>query len=95
MWIKRALIYIPLILVVILVQSFFWVPTYDKQGVGNPERLLKFIESSSGDARLLNPILSADSASRHIHEKCFDGLSGHYGQLELLSQLATGCILYD
>jgi len=95
MWIKRALIYIPLILVLLLVQSFFWVPTYDKQGVGNPERLLKFIQSSSGDARILNPILSADSASSDINEKVFDGLIGYDDQLELRPRLATGWTLYE
>ena len=95
MWIKRALIYIPLILVTLLVQSFFWVPTYDKQGVGNPERLLKFIESSSGDAEILNPILSADSASSDINEKVFDGLIDYDDQLELRPRLATGWTLYE
>jgi len=95
MWIKRALIYIPLILVALLVQSFFWVPTYDKQGVGNPDRLLKFIESSSGDAEILNPILSADTASGAINEKVFDGLIDYDDRLELRPRLATGWTLYE
>ncbi|MDH3256661.1 MAG: peptide ABC transporter substrate-binding protein, partial [Nitrospinota bacterium] len=71
---KRLLILIPVLLIGVLIQSFFWVPTYDKQATGNPERLLKFIESSSGDARILNPILHADTASGDIVSKVFDGL---------------------
>ena len=39
MFVKRILIYFPLVLIIFLAQSFFWVPTYDKQAVGNPERL--------------------------------------------------------
>ena len=55
-------------------QSFFWVPTYDKQASGNPKRLSKDIQGSSGDAQILNPILCADTSSSTINDLIFDGL---------------------
>ena len=61
MFVKKALLYIPIILTFILIQSFFWVPTYDKQATGSPARLLKYINGSAADAQILNPILSADT----------------------------------
>ncbi len=74
MIVKRILIYLPIALVLFLLQSFFWVPTYDKQAVGNPARLVKYVQGSSGDAHLLNPILSADTSSSSINDLVFDGL---------------------
>jgi ABC-type transport system substrate-binding protein len=74
MIVKKILIYFPVALILFLAQSFFWVPTYDKQAVGNPARLVKYVHGSSGDAHILNPILSADSSSSSINELIFDGL---------------------
>jgi ABC-type transport system substrate-binding protein len=74
MIVKKILIYFPIALMLFLAQSFFWVPTYDKQAVGNPARLIKYVQGSSGDAHILNPILSADSSSSSINELVFDGL---------------------
>ena len=95
MIIKRLLILLPLLLVGVLLQSFFWVPTYDKQATGNPKRLNKFIESSSGDARILNPILHADSASQQIVGKVFDGLLDLDDQLNLKPLLAENWTQYE
>jgi ABC-type transport system substrate-binding protein len=92
---KRLLILLPVLLVGILIQSFFWVPTYDKQATGNPERLIKFIESSSGDARILNPILHADTASGDIVNKVFDGLLDQDDQLNLRPRLAASWTQYE
>jgi hypothetical protein len=50
------------------------VPTYEQQTRGNPKRLGGYIAGSIGDASLLNPILSADSASSNI-ERPFSGKS--------------------
>jgi ABC-type transport system substrate-binding protein len=86
---KRVLIYFPLVLIVILAQSFFWVPTYDKQASGNPDRLKKYIQGSSGDAEILNPIISADTASSSINSLVFDGLIGLDDNLEYRPRLAT------
>jgi ABC-type transport system substrate-binding protein len=74
MIVKKILIYFPIALILFLAQSFFWVPTYDKQAVGNPTRLVKYVQGSSADAHILNPILSADSSSSSINELVFDGL---------------------
>ena len=88
MFIKRFLIYSPLVLIIFLAQSFFWVPTYDKQAVGNPERLKKYIRGSSGDAEILNPVISADTASSSINSLVFDGLIALDDKLEYRPRLA-------
>jgi len=89
MFIKRVLIYFPLVLIIFLAQSFFWVPTYDKQAMGNPDRLKKYIQGSSGDAEVLNPVISADTASSSINNLVFDGLIGLDDKLEYRPRLAT------
>ena len=71
---RRFLILVPLVLSLLLVQSYFWVPTYDEQARGNPARLEEYINASIGDASVLNPILSADSASSDIENLIFEGL---------------------
>jgi len=58
----------------VLIQSYFWVPTYEEQARGNPDRIEEFINASIGDASILNPILSADSASSEIENLVFEGL---------------------
>ncbi len=95
MLIKRILIWTPLILVAILAQSFFWVPTYNDQATGNPKRLLRYIEATTGDARILNPILSADTASSAISERVFDGLLDLDDQLRLRPRLAESWVQYE
>ena len=92
---KRLFILLPLLLIGVLFQSFFWVPTYDKQATVNPERLTKFIESSGGDARILNPIRHADSASNDIVSKVFDGLLDQDDQLDLRPRLAESWTQYE
>jgi ABC-type transport system substrate-binding protein len=74
MKVKKILIYLPIGLTLFLIQSFFWVPTYDKSAVDNPSRLTKYVQGSSGDAQILNPVLSADTSSSSINELVFDGL---------------------
>jgi len=76
MLVKKILIFLPLAVLVFLMQSYFWVPSYEEQTRGNPERLLEFITASIGDASILNPILSSDSASSEIEDKVFEGLIG-------------------
>jgi len=71
---RRYLILVPGVLSLILLQSYFWVPTYEEQARGNPGRLEEFINASIGDASILNPILSADSASSEIENLVFEGL---------------------
>ncbi|MBW1738729.1 MAG: hypothetical protein JRJ69_14565, partial [Deltaproteobacteria bacterium] len=52
MTIKRILILAPLLVIVFLLQSYLWVPTYEQQTRGNPERLNEYIAASIGDASL-------------------------------------------
>ena len=89
MLVKRVLIFFPLALILFLAQSFFWVPTYDKQAAGNPERLKKYIRGSAADAEILNPILSADTSSGSINDLVFDGLISLDDQLEYRPRLAV------
>lgn len=89
MQLKRWLIVVPLLLSFSLLQSYFWVPTYEKQAVGNPDRLVTYIEGSIGDARILNPILNADSASSQIVGLVFEGLLDLDENLDLRGRLAT------
>ncbi|MFQ5903385.1 MAG: peptide-binding protein, partial [Candidatus Binatia bacterium] len=88
MKIKALLIIIPLFLVAVLLQSYFWVPTYERQTTGNPRRLRKYIEGSIGDAKILNPILNADTASSGIVGYVFEGLLDLDEDLNLRGRLA-------
>jgi ABC-type transport system substrate-binding protein len=87
---KRILIIAPLVLTLILIQSYFWVPTYEQQARGNPDRLKEYINASIGDATILNPILSAETASSDIEEKVFEGLLDRDQDLRFRGRLATG-----
>lgn len=89
MIVKRLLLFIPLVLVLLLLQSYFWVPTYENQAAGNPNRLVTYIEGSSGDAKILNPTLNADSASSGIVNQVFEGLLDLDENLDLRGRLAT------
>jgi ABC-type transport system substrate-binding protein len=71
---RRALIGIPVFVILFLLQSYFWVPTYEEQTKGSPERLAEYVTASIGDAQLLNPILAADSSSSTIDGLVFEGL---------------------
>lgn len=88
MRLKWFLLAAPLLLTLILVQSYFWAPTYEAQTAGNPKRLEKFITASIGDAKILNPILHADSASGEITGLVFEGLLDLDEDLNLRGRLA-------
>jgi ABC-type transport system substrate-binding protein len=92
---KRILIFAPLLLTLILVQSYFWVPTYEQQARGNPDRLNQYINASIGDAAILIPILSADSASSEIEGKVFEGLIDRDADLNFRGRLATTWNIYE
>jgi peptide/nickel transport system substrate-binding protein len=89
MRLKRWLLLAPLLLTLFLLQSYFWVPTYENQATGNPKRLVTYIEGSIGDAKSLNPILNADSASSTIVGHVFEGLLDLDENLNLRGRLAT------
>ena len=89
MTIKRLLILIPVLIILFLLQSYLWVPTYEQQTKGNPERLHEYIAASLGDATLLNPILSANTTSSRIESLVFDGLIDYDEELNFRGRLAT------
>ena len=95
MIVKRVLIAAPLVVMVFLLQSYFWVPSYEQQTRGNPERLAHYITASIGDASLLNPILSSDSASSQIESMLFEGLIDRDKDLRLRGRLATSWDIYE
>mgnify|MGYP003319577104 FL=1 len=88
MRLKRWLLLAPFLLTIFLLQSYFWVPTYEKQATGNPKRLVTYIEGSSGDAKILNPVLNADTASSGIAGHVFEGLLDMDENLNLRGRLA-------
>ncbi|MBW2172629.1 MAG: hypothetical protein JRF69_11770 [Deltaproteobacteria bacterium] len=95
MTIRRVLILAPTLVILFLLQSYFWVPTYEQQTRGNPHRLNEFITASIGDASILNPILSADSASSDINSLVFEGLIDHDEELRFRGRLATSWEIYE
>ncbi len=95
MIVKRILIAAPVAVMVFLLQSYFWVPSYEQQTRGNPDRLANYITASIGDASLLNPILSADSASSQIATMVFEGLIDRDKDLRLRGRLAASWEIYE
>ena len=93
--VKRLLLIIPVIAFIILLQSFFWVPTYDNQIKGSRDRLYQFIQGSIGDASILNPILSADSSSSDINALIFEGLLDYDEELRHRGRLASHWEIYE
>jgi ABC-type transport system substrate-binding protein len=86
---KRLLIGLPIVVLIFLLQSYFWVPTFEEQARDNPGRLEKYVTASIGDAQLLNPTLSADSASSEINGLVFEGLLDYDENLNFRPRLAT------
>ena len=95
MTIRRILIILPTLVIIILLQSYLWVPTYEQQTKGNPERLVEYINGSSGDASILNPILSSDSTSSTIESMVFEGLIDRDENLRYRGRLATSWEIYE
>jgi len=93
--IRKILIITPILVIAFLLQSYFWVPTYEQQSRGNPGRLNEYITASIGDASLLNPILSADSASSDINNLVFEGLIDYNEDLRFRGRLARSWEIYE
>ncbi len=92
---RKILILIPILVIFFLLQSYFWVPTYEEQSRGNPDRLHEYITASIGDASILNPILAADSASSDINNLVFEGLLDYDENLRFRGRLATSWEIYE
>ncbi len=95
MRIKVLLIATPVLLSILLLQSYLWIPTYEEQTKGNPKRLKEYITASLGDASMLNPILSSDSASSEIEDKVFEGLVDRDKDLSFRGRLAESWETYE
>ncbi len=93
--VRTTLILVPLLLIFILFQSYFWVPTYEDQTRGNPDRLKEYITASIGDAAILNPVLSADSASSAIENLVFDRLLDRDEDLRFRGRLAASWEIFE
>jgi len=89
MTIRRILILIPTLVILFLLQSYLWVPTYEEQTKGNPNRLHEYITASTGDATSLNPIISSNSTSSQIESLVFDSLLDRDEELRFRGRLAT------
>ena len=95
MSVRRFLIFAPILLILVLLQSYFWVPTYEQQTKGNPARLTEYISGSIGDASLLNPILAADSSSGSINDLVFEGLIDRDEELRFRGRLAESWEIFE
>jgi ABC-type transport system substrate-binding protein len=95
MTIRKILILAPALVILVLLQSYFWVPTYEQQTRGNPERLNEYISASIGDASILNPILSADASSGAIISQVFEGLIDRDEELRFRGRLASSWEIYE
>jgi len=93
--IRKILIIIPILVTLFLLQSYLWVPTYEEQSQGNPDRLEEYISGSIGDAAILNPILSADSPSSTIEGLVFEGLIDYDENLRFRARLATSWEIHE
>jgi ABC-type transport system substrate-binding protein len=85
---RRLLIAFPIVLIAVLLQASFWVPTYERQEAGNPRRLTTYIEASIADAKILNPTISSDGASTRISSYVFESLLTVDEELNLIGDLA-------
>ncbi len=92
---RRILVWVPIIFIFFLLQSYFWVPTYEEETRGNPGRLAEYIDASIGDAQILNPILSSDSASSNIESRVFEGLIDRDQNLNFRGRVATRWEIFE
>jgi len=95
MRVKRILILAPTLVGLFLLQSYFWVPTFEDQVKGDPGRLTRYIETSIGDASILNPTLAADSASAAINNLVFEGLIDRDLDLSFRGRLAEAWEIFE
>ncbi|WP_054031109.1 peptide-binding protein [Desulfatitalea tepidiphila] len=93
--IRRFLIAAPTLVIIVLLASYFWAPSYEDQTRGNPDRLNQFITASIGDASMLNPVLSSDGTSSEINAFVFEGLIDRDEALHFRGRVATRWQVYE
>lgn len=94
-WTKALLLGAPTLVSLVLLQSYFWAPTFDDQARGDPERLTRYISASTADASILNPTLSADSASSEVNGQVFQGLIDRNLDLSFRGLLAESWRIFE
>jgi len=92
---KRLLILIPMFVILLLLQSYLWIPTYEEQTRGNPERLHEYITPSIGDATSLNPIISSNATSSQIESLVFEGLIDRDEELRFRGRVARSWEVFE
>jgi ABC-type transport system substrate-binding protein len=92
---KFLLLAAPTLVSLFLLQSYLWVPTFEDQTRGDPGRLTRYISASIGDASILNPTLSADSASSEVNDKVFEGLIDRNLDLTFRGRLAESWRIFE
>jgi len=92
---KRLLILIPTLVILFLFQSYLWVPTYEEQTKGNPDRLYEYITPSLGDATSLNPIISSNATSSQIESLVFEGLIDRDDELRFRGRVARSWEIFE
>jgi ABC-type transport system substrate-binding protein len=92
---RLLLLAAPTVTSLLLLQSYLWVPTFEDQARGDPARLARYISTSSGDAVILNPALSADSASSEVTGLVFDGLIDRDLDLSFKGRLAESWRVFE
>lgn len=73
MWIKRALVIVPIVLIAFLVQSVFWVPSTES-AADNKGRQNRIVFYMGGDPRDMNPWSSNTTTDSRIYEFLYEGL---------------------
>ncbi len=72
---KWLLIALPAAILILLLQSSLWVPTYASQDKGNPRRFETFLRGEIGDAKSLNPVIAHDRGAQEVFDRnIFEGL---------------------
>jgi len=92
---KRALVAVPTLVTAVLLQSYFWVPSFEDQARGDARRLTRFIDATLGDASILNPVLSSDSVSSQVNDLVFEGLIDRDFDLRFRGRLAESWRIFE
>src|SRR5207244_12044546 len=86
---KWLLLALPLAILVVLLQSSLWVPTYARQAKANPARQLTFVRAQVGEVKYLNPAVSNDyDAKQLMWDNIFEGLVWADENLKIAPKLA-------
>lgn len=86
---KRLLLALPIAILLLLLQSALWVPTFASQAKGNPERLRTFIRAQVGEVKRLNPVVLSDyDAVLLMTDNLMEGLVWADENLKLAPKLA-------